>query len=93
MNFKDLLVPSNMFFMFVIVFLITSFSLSRIRKISSKLGHYDTPNDRSSHTDFVPTLGGVAFFISLVVFFFFSNFYNIDDTSLSILLAITIMFL
>ncbi len=93
MNFKDLLVPSNMFFMFVIVFLITSFSLSRIRKISSKLGHYDTPNDRSSHTDFVPTLGGVSFYVSLVVFFFFSNFYNIDDTSLSIMLAITIMFL
>lgn len=93
MNFKDLLIPSNLFFMFVIVFIITSFSLSRIRKISSKLGHYDTPNDRSSHTDFVPTLGGVSFFISLVVFFFFSNFYNIDDTSLSIMLAITIMFL
>ena len=93
MNFKDILIPSNLFFMFVIVFLITSFSLSRIRKISSKLGHYDTPNDRSSHTDFVPTLGGISFYISLVVFFFFSNFYNIDDTSLSIILAITIMFL
>ena len=93
MNFKDLLIPSNLFFMFVIVFLITSFSLSRIRKISSKLGHYDAPNDRSSHTDFVPTLGGVSFFISLVVFFFFSNFYNINDTSLSIILAITIIFL
>jgi len=92
MNFKDLLIPSNLFFMFVIVFLVTSFSLSRIRKISSKLGHYDTPNDRSSHNDFVPTLGGVSFFVSLVVFFFFSNFYNINDTSLSILLAITIMF-
>ena len=78
--------------MFVIVFLVTSFSLSRIRKISSKLGHYDTPNDRSSHNDFVPTLGGIAFFVSLIVFFFFSNFYNINDTSLSILLAITIMF-
>ena len=93
MNFKDLLVPSNMFFMFVIVFLITSFSLSRIRKISKKLGHFDAPNDRSSHTDFVPTLGGISFYISLVVFFFFSNFYNINDTSLSIILAITIMFL
>lgn len=93
MNFKDLLIPSNLFFMFVIVFIVTSFSLSRIRKISKKLGHFDTPNDRSSHTDFVPTLGGISFYISLVVFFFFSNFYNIDDTSLSIILAITIMFL
>ena len=93
MNFKDLLIPSNLFFMFVIVFLVTSFSLSRIRKISKKLGHFDTPNDRSSHTDFVPTLGGISFYISLVVFFFFSNFYNINDTSLSIILAITIMFL
>lgn len=93
MNFKDILIPSNLFFMFVIVFLITSFSLSRIRKVSNKLGHFDAPNDRSSHTDFVPTLGGVSFYISLVVFFFFSNFYNINDTSLSIILAITIMFL
>ena len=93
MNFKDLLVPGNMFFMFVIVFIVTSFSLSRIRKISKKLGHFDAPNDRSSHTDFVPTLGGISFYISLVVFFFFSNFYNINDTSLSIILAITIMFL
>ena len=92
MNFKDILIPSNLFFMFVIVFLVTSFSLSRIRKISSKLGHYDTPNDRSSHNDYVPTLGGIAFFVSLIVFFFFSNFYNINDTSLSIMLAITIMF-
>jgi len=93
MNFKDLLIPSNLFFMFVIVFIVTSFSLSRIRKISKKLGHFDAPNDRSSHTDFVPTLGGISFYISLVVFFFFSNFYNINDTSLSIILAITIMFL
>ena len=93
MNFKDILIPSNLFFMFVIVFIVTSFSLSRIRKISKKLGHFDAPNDRSSHTDFVPTLGGISFYISLVVFFFFSNFYNINDTSLSIILAITIMFL
>jgi UDP-N-acetylmuramyl pentapeptide phosphotransferase/UDP-N-acetylglucosamine-1-phosphate transferase len=92
MNFKDLLIPSNLFFRFVIDCLVTSFSLSRIRKISSKLGHYDTPNARSSHNDFVPTLGGIAFFVSLIVFFFFSNFYNINDTSLSIMLAITIMF-
>ena len=70
MNFKDILIPSNLFFMFVIVFLVTSFSLSRIRKISSKLGHYDTPNDRSSHSDYVPTLGGIAFlhFLSCILF-------------------------
>lgn len=52
---------------FFSAFLITYLSIPRIIRISNKKGLMDAPNERSSHSDKVPTLGGVALYFGIVV--------------------------
>jgi UDP-N-acetylmuramyl pentapeptide phosphotransferase/UDP-N-acetylglucosamine-1-phosphate transferase len=50
------------------------------------------PNDRSSHLNSTPTLGGVAFFASLVISIFFMRKFDETGISMHIIVALTILF-
>ena len=48
-------------------FLITYFSIPAIIKVATMKHLYDEPEDRSSHTKRIPTLGGVSIFASFII--------------------------
>ena len=52
----------------------------------------DNPNDRSSHVIKTPTLGGIAFFGSLMISLFFIDNFDQEDLTLSLIVAVTILF-
>ncbi len=74
------------------VFLLTLFLLPRIREISLKLGLYDTPDYRSSHSSIVPTFGGVAFYIALLLTLFLAQRFDDNNVGLTLLVSISIVF-
>lgn len=51
----------------------------------------DTPNERSSHSTKIPTLGGVAFYISFIGALYILRFYNHTDIEISYVVGLTIM--
>lgn len=52
----------------------------------------DNPNERSSHSTATPSLGGMAFFIVLIISFYFSGHYDYSGLSASIIPGLTILF-
>lgn len=89
------LITSNSFLLtslFIGVFFLTLFLLPRIRENSLRLGFYDTPDHRSSHTNVVPTFGGVAFYIALLITLFFAQPFDNNNLGLTLLVSISIMF-
>ena len=52
----------HVFLFFVCAFVISLFLIPKIRAIAFKLNIQDLPNDRSSHSNPVPTFGGVPVF-------------------------------
>lgn len=65
LNFSPIYI--NVIGAFICAFIITTVSIPKIIRISYKKGLMDEPSERSSHTNKVPTLGGVALFFGIVV--------------------------
>ena len=82
----------SLLLIFGLVFSLTYLLLPRIRRTTLKFELYDTPDHRSSHSDIVPTFGGVAFYICLVLILFFLQSLDIDEATVSLLVALTITF-
>ena len=82
----------QIFFFFIITFLISLFLIPRIRAVAFKLNIQDLPSDRSSHSLPVPTFGGVAFYISYIFTLFFLQFFYDNQMSLTLLSSISILF-
>ncbi len=78
--------------LFLGVFFLTLFILPRIRENSLKLGFFDTPDHRSSHSNIVPTFGGIAFYIALLITLFLVQRYDINNVGLTLLVSISIVF-
>lgn len=55
-----------LFFVTIFSFLITFLATPVIIKISGKLKIFDVPNFRKIHSDSIPTVGGIAIFISIL---------------------------
>ena len=73
--------------------LITTFLLiPRIRNTTLKLGYTDTPDARSSHQNTVPTFGGIAFYISLILTLFMLQKEYDNDIIITFLVSISILF-
>ena len=53
----------------------------------------DAPNSRSSHLKITPTLGGVAFFYTLVLALFFLKDWDVNDESIYLIPGLTILFI
>lgn len=74
-------------------FIITYITIPRIIYLAKAKNLVDKPNGRSSHKESTPTLGGVAFFLSLVVtLFVISFFYDHSQSGMSIVVGLTILF-
>lgn len=74
-------------------FLISLFIIPRILRVVRYKQIMDEPNERSSHLYGVPNLGGIAFYIVLVLGIFLSTKFDADHASVSILTALMILFL
>ena len=57
----------NLIGAFISAYFISLISIPKIIRISIKKGLMDVPGERSSHTNKIPTLGGVALFFGIVV--------------------------
>jgi len=53
----------------------------------------DQPDQRSSHLQQTPTLGGIAFFVSIVMGVFFIKSYDVFNINMNIIAGITILFI
>ena len=73
--------------------LITTFLLiPRIRNTTLKYGYTDTPDARSSHQNTVPTFGGIAFYISLILTLFMLQKEYDNAIIITLLVSISILF-
>ena len=73
--------------------LITTFLLiPRIRNTTLKYGYIDTPDARSSHQNTVPTFGGIAFYISLILTLFMLQKEYDNAIIITLLVSISILF-
>lgn len=78
--------------LFLGIFLLTHFLLPKIRNVSFKLGYLDKPDHRSSHTEIVPTFGGVSFYIGLVLIMFVFQSIDADGVIITLMASMSIMF-
>ena len=86
------------FVYFSLILLVGSFVVSYILipKISTiaKISNFNSkPNHRSSHTESIPNIGGVAFYVTLMLSFYFIQKYDSFNTLFSILPGLTIIFI
>lgn len=80
-----------------ILFLAISFTLCyliipRIIRVVEFKRLMDHPNERSSHIQQIPSLGGVAFYIVLMLGFYFLNFYTKSDNIITLIPGLLILF-
>jgi len=77
--------------------LIFTFSLSyllipKLIDIIKYMNLMDKPDVRSSHKDETPTLGGIVFYISIVLSLYIIHFFDNVDISFNIITGLTILF-
>ncbi|WP_373517222.1 glycosyltransferase family 4 protein [Pricia sp.] len=78
---------------FIGVFLLTYLTIPKIIKVVEYKRLMDNPNQRSSHTLRTPTLGGVAFFYTLIIALFFIRARDHYDEAMYIIPGLTILFI
>jgi UDP-GlcNAc:undecaprenyl-phosphate GlcNAc-1-phosphate transferase len=80
-------------FFFVVSFAIAYIMIPKIRTIAKVRSFHSLPNERTSHQDAIPNVGGVAFYVCLMLSFHFVNTY--DDLRIinSIIPGLTVLFI
>lgn len=78
--------------LFVLCALVTLYLIPKIISVVQYKHLMDKPNERSSHGVATPSLGGIAFFIVLVIALSFNNYYDEFGVSMSILPGLTVLF-
>ncbi|MEL4457149.1 MraY family glycosyltransferase [Lutimonas vermicola] len=73
-------------------FLTTFILIPKLIGISRYKNLMDHPDERSSHDEKTPTLGGVAFYISLIFGLFTIHFFDFNGSSFNVLVGISILF-
>ena len=77
---------------FLASFLSTFILIPRLIGIIRYKDLMDDPDERSSHTEKTPTLGGVTFFVSIVFSLFIIHSFEYDGSALNIIMAVMILF-
>ena len=77
---------------FVLSVLATAYLVPKIIRIVRFKKLMDDPNERSSHSEATPSLGGMAFFIVLILSLYFNHPYDTYGVTVSIFPALTILF-
>ena len=83
------------FFILVISFVISYLMIPKLIGVSRYKKLMDNPNSRSSHVNNTPTLGGIAFYISLMICLFIIQRFGFDigNISFNIIASTTILFI
>lgn len=76
---------------FALSFLVSYLVLPKIIYIVINKGLMDIPNARSSHSNRTPTMGGIAFYISIIFTIFFIRTYDTDYMGINVVSAISIL--
>lgn len=94
-TFKNILENISLFsaLLILISFVISYFVTSKVIKVVKYKGFMDNPNHRSSHYFKTPTLGGIAFYLSIITSIFLINFYSKNSFSLNLILSLTVLFI
>lgn len=79
--------------LFIGAFLLTYFTIPKIIAVVEYKKLLDEPNSRSSHKKITPTLGGIAFYFTLMFSFFFLKEYDHSSVVYNILPGLTILFI
>jgi UDP-GlcNAc:undecaprenyl-phosphate/decaprenyl-phosphate GlcNAc-1-phosphate transferase len=77
---------------FVLSVLATAYLVPKIIRIVRFKKLMDNPNERSSHSEATPSLGGMAFFIVLILSLYFNHQYDTYGVAISMYPALTILF-
>lgn len=67
-----------------------------IPKIIFMVNYHDLgkrPSDRCSHVQKTPSMGGFAFFVTLIVSIFFFKYFDVDGVGLNFVASVTIIFI
>ena len=88
-----LTLPTLALILFVSSAVLTYFLVDRIREVVIFKELMDNPNDRSSHEHSTPNLGGMAFYIVLMLSFYFIQSYEDNTSLISFLPGLTILFI
>ncbi|MDO6743448.1 MraY family glycosyltransferase [Tenacibaculum soleae] len=88
----------ELMFINILIILISSFITTylivpKIIKVVSYKKLLDEPNKRSSHKKITPTLGGIAFFITIILSFFFLKKWDTESFSLNLMVSLTVLFI
>ena len=78
---------------FIGAFLLTYLTIPKIIKVVDVKRLMDDPSHRSSHKSKTPTLGGIAFFYTLIFAFFFIKGRDVYDEIIYIIPGLTILFI
>ena len=81
------------FLFFVGSFLLTYLVIPKIIKVVKYKRLLDEPNTRSSHTNVTPTLGGVAFFCTIIIGLFFLQRWDENNVISALTTSLTVLFL
>lgn len=79
-------------FVLLLGFLTTYILIPKLIGIIRYKNLMDHPDERSSHNEKTPTLGGISFFISLIFGLFTIHFFEYDGYGFNIVVGITILF-
>lgn len=83
----------NIILLFLGALISSLFILPKISGVVRFKRLMDDPNDRSSHTEATPNLGGIAFYIVLMISFYFTQTFDKTGTVMSIIPGLTILFI
>ncbi|NER09902.1 UDP-N-acetylmuramyl pentapeptide phosphotransferase/UDP-N-acetylglucosamine-1-phosphate transferase [Muriicola jejuensis] len=79
--------------LFIGAFLLTYLTIPKIIGVVEYRRLMDDPNQRSSHTQKTPTLGGIAFFYTLIFALFFIHGRDTFDEAIYLIPGLTILFI
>jgi UDP-GlcNAc:undecaprenyl-phosphate/decaprenyl-phosphate GlcNAc-1-phosphate transferase len=79
--------------LFIACLVISYVLVEKVRDVVIYKEILDSPNERSSHEASTPNLGGIAFYIVLMLSFYFTQPYDETGTVMSIIPGLTILFI
>ena len=79
-------------FVFLLSFSVAYFALPSIIYVVKRKNLMDKPNERSSHKERTPTLGGISFFVSLVFTLMVFRSFDFDNVGINILSGVGVLF-
>lgn len=77
---------------FFLLFCLSFILIPLIRKLTIRFGLFDIPDNRSSHSIVVPSLGGISFYISYLVLVFFIAPLDKDNMLVYFMISMSILF-